>query len=62
MISFDNVESFVVKGKYIKKTGLKGFSMWQAGDDYHDLLLDGIRSGAGFDTAKTYKRNWNWNL
>jgi chitinase len=62
MISFNNAKSFAAKGNYIKKTGLKGFSMWEAGDDYHDLLLDSIRSAAGFNTAYSYKRNWSWNL
>ncbi|KAG2364062.1 glycoside hydrolase family 18 protein [Suillus spraguei] len=42
MISFDNVQSFAAKGKYIKKTKLRGFSMWEAGGDYHDMLLDSI--------------------
>jgi chitinase len=62
MISFNNAKSFAAKGNYIKKTGLKGFSMWEAGDDYHDLLLDSIRSAVGFNTAYSYKRNWSWNL
>ena len=61
MISFDNAQSFSAKGNYIKKTGLKGFSMWEAGGDYYDLLLDSLRCAAGFDNQYTYKRNWNWN-
>ncbi|KAI9571660.1 glycoside hydrolase family 18 protein [Boletus coccyginus] len=60
MISFDDPQSFAAKGNYIKGAGLKGFSMWNAGDDYNDLLLDSIRSAAGFDTPYTYKRDWNW--
>jgi len=60
MISFDDPQSFAAKGNYIKETGLKGFAMWEAGGDYNDLLLDSIRSAVGFDTASTYKRNWNW--
>ncbi|KAG1806095.1 glycoside hydrolase superfamily [Suillus subaureus] len=42
MISFDNVQSFAAKGKYIKDTKLRGFSMWEAGGDYNDMLLDSI--------------------
>jgi len=48
MISFDNAQSFAVKGNYIKSTGLAGFSMWEAGGDSHDILLDSIRAAAGF--------------
>ncbi|KAF5345070.1 hypothetical protein D9758_010416 [Tetrapyrgos nigripes] len=36
MISFDNPDAFV------------GFSMWEAGGDHNDLLLDAIRGTAGF--------------
>ncbi|KAG2135820.1 glycoside hydrolase family 18 protein [Suillus clintonianus] len=42
MISFDNVKSFAAKGEYIKNTGLRGFSMWEAGGDYKDMLLNSI--------------------
>jgi chitinase len=42
MVSFDNVQSFAAKGEYIKNTKLRGFSMWEAGGDYHDMLLDSI--------------------
>ena len=47
MVSFDNAESFAAKGSYIKQTGLRGFSMWEAGGDYDDILLDSIRSATG---------------
>ncbi|KAG9316848.1 glycoside hydrolase family 18 protein [Chiua virens] len=49
MVSFDNAQSFAVKGSYIKETGIRGFAMWEAGGDYHDILLDSIRYTAGFD-------------
>ena len=49
MVAFDNAQSFAAKGKYIRETGLRGFAMWEAGGDYHDTLLDSIRSEAGFD-------------
>jgi chitinase len=42
MISFDNVQSFAAKGKYIKNTKLRGFAMWEAGGDYDNMLLDSI--------------------
>ncbi|KAI9571659.1 glycoside hydrolase family 18 protein [Boletus coccyginus] len=48
MVSFDNARSFAVKGRYIKETGLRGFAMWEAGGDYHDILLDSIKRTAGF--------------
>jgi chitinase len=43
MISFDNTQSFAAKGKFIQETGLRGFTMWEAGGDYDDMLLDSIR-------------------
>ncbi|KAG2039741.1 glycoside hydrolase family 18 protein [Suillus americanus] len=42
MVSFDNVESYAAKGKYIKNAGLRGFAMWEAGGDYNNMLLDSI--------------------
>ncbi|KAG0696955.1 glycoside hydrolase family 18 protein [Suillus ampliporus] len=47
MISFDNTQSFAAKGEFIKKTGLRGFSMWEAGGDYNDMLLDSIIDAVG---------------
>ncbi|KAL0566408.1 hypothetical protein V5O48_015607 [Marasmius crinis-equi] len=47
MVAYDSVDSFNAKGKYIASKGLAGFAIWQAGGDYKDLLLDGIRKGAG---------------
>ncbi|KAG0692802.1 glycoside hydrolase family 18 protein, partial [Suillus ampliporus] len=47
MISFDNTQSFAAKGEYIKKTGLRGFAMWEAGGDYNDMLLDSIIKAVG---------------
>ncbi|KAG1812215.1 glycoside hydrolase family 18 protein [Suillus subaureus] len=46
MVSFDNVESYAAKGKYIKNTGLRGFAMWEAGGDYNNMLLDSIINAA----------------
>jgi chitinase len=51
MVSFDDTKSFVFKGYFIKKLGLRGFSMWQAGGDYNNMLLDAIRDGAGFQSS-----------
>lgn len=36
------------KGKFIKDNGLRGFSMWEAGGDYNDLLIDAVRSGGEY--------------
>ncbi|KAG2135821.1 glycoside hydrolase family 18 protein [Suillus clintonianus] len=47
MVSFDNIPSFAAKGEYIKDAGLRGFSMWQAGGDHNDLLLDSIIDAFG---------------
>ncbi|QRW26296.1 chitinase [Rhizoctonia solani] len=47
-VAFDNAESFAAKGKFINATGLRGFAMWEAGGDFDDILLDSIRSAAGF--------------
>ncbi|PFH53950.1 glycoside hydrolase family 18 protein [Amanita thiersii Skay4041] len=43
LVSFENAMSFSIKGAYIRESGLKGFAMWEAGGDYHDVLLDAIR-------------------
>ncbi|EIW83531.1 glycoside hydrolase family 18 protein, partial [Coniophora puteana RWD-64-598 SS2] len=43
MVSYDNVESFKMKGEFIKNNRLRGFAMWEAGGDYSDILLDAIR-------------------
>ncbi|KIK69304.1 glycoside hydrolase family 18 protein [Collybiopsis luxurians FD-317 M1] len=47
LISYDNVESFTLKGEFIKNAGLGGFSMWEAAGDLNDTLLDSILSGMG---------------
>ncbi|KAL0580742.1 hypothetical protein V5O48_001300 [Marasmius crinis-equi] len=46
MVSFDNARSFAAKGEFIRTNGLAGFSMWEAGGDSNDILLDAIRSTA----------------
>ncbi|KAF8508014.1 chitinase [Hysterangium stoloniferum] len=46
-VSFDDIAAFTAKGKLIKENSLRGFALWEAGGDYGDLLLSGIRSGAG---------------
>ncbi|EUC54057.1 glycoside hydrolase family 18 protein [Rhizoctonia solani AG-3 Rhs1AP] len=48
LVGFDNAASFTAKGQFINTTGLRGFAMWETGGDYDDILLDAIRSGAGF--------------
>ncbi|KAG8682501.1 hypothetical protein FRC11_014788, partial [Ceratobasidium sp. 423] len=47
-VAFDNAASFAAKGQFINATGLRGFAMWEVGGDYDDILLNAIRSGAGF--------------
>ncbi|KAG8759170.1 hypothetical protein FRC12_009832, partial [Ceratobasidium sp. 428] len=48
MVSYDNARSFAAKGSFIQTFGLRGFSIWEAGGDFNDILLDSIRSSAGF--------------
>ncbi|KAJ1300608.1 hypothetical protein OPQ81_002262 [Rhizoctonia solani] len=48
LVAFDNAASFTAKGQFINATGLRGFALWEAGGDFDDILLDAIRSGAGF--------------
>jgi chitinase len=47
MIAFDNAQSFAAKGKFIKSKKLRGFSLWEAGGDSNDILLDSIRKAVG---------------
>ncbi|KAG8705798.1 hypothetical protein FRC09_002754 [Ceratobasidium sp. 395] len=42
------MQSDAVKGSFIRSLGLCGFVMWEAGGDFDDILLDSIRSSAGF--------------
>lgn len=39
-VSYDDAESFAAKGHFINTQGLLGFTMWEAGGDYQDILLD----------------------
>ncbi|KAF8813893.1 glycoside hydrolase family 18 protein [Phlegmacium glaucopus] len=41
-VSYDNPRSFAAKGGFIHSMGLKGFTLWEAGGDFHDALLDSI--------------------
>ena len=47
MVAFDDATSFAAKGDFIKTSNLRGFAMWEAGGDYHDILLDSIRAASG---------------
>ncbi|KAI0076134.1 chitinase [Panus rudis PR-1116 ss-1] len=49
MVSFDDAKAFAAKGKFIADSNLRGFAMWEAGGDFHDILLDSIRQGAGLE-------------
>ncbi|KAG5648828.1 hypothetical protein DXG03_000177 [Asterophora parasitica] len=48
MVSYDNAQSFTAKGKFIKTKALRGFAMWEAGGDHKSILVNSIRSAAGF--------------
>ncbi|KAL0579745.1 hypothetical protein V5O48_002239 [Marasmius crinis-equi] len=48
VVSFDDAKTYAAKGNYIADAGLAGFAMWEAGGDYHDILLDSIRQGCRF--------------
>jgi len=48
MISYDNADSFAAKGEFIKSESLRGFTIWEEGGDYNNILLDSIRQAAGF--------------
>ncbi|KAI0829744.1 chitinase [Trametes gibbosa] len=52
MVSFDDAHSFAAKGEFIKKEKLRGFSMFEAGGDPANILINSIRSAAGFPTKK----------
>jgi len=47
-IAYDDASSFSAKGGFIKSTGLRGFAMWETGGDSNDILINSIRSSAGF--------------
>ncbi|KAH9926799.1 glycoside hydrolase superfamily [Fomitopsis serialis] len=44
MVSYDNAESFLAKGQYIREAGLRGWAMWEAASDYNNTLVEAIRS------------------
>lgn len=48
MISYDNADSFSAKGEFIQSESLRGFTIWEEGGDYNNILLDSIRQAAGF--------------
>ncbi|KAK2466027.1 hypothetical protein APHAL10511_001669 [Amanita phalloides] len=43
MVSYDDAKAFSMKGSFIQSRGIRGFSMWEAGGDFNDILLDAIR-------------------
>ncbi|KIJ63207.1 glycoside hydrolase family 18 protein [Hydnomerulius pinastri MD-312] len=47
MVSYDNAQSFTAKGQYINQAGLLGFSMYEAGGDYNNILVSAINTGMG---------------
>ena len=48
MISYDDATSFEAKGAFVAKNNMRGFAMWEMASDMNDILIDAIRSGAGF--------------
>ncbi|KAG6327916.1 hypothetical protein ID866_11173 [Astraeus odoratus] len=48
MISYDDSASFSAKGMYIKSQGLHGYSLWEEGGDYNNILLNSIKQAAGY--------------
>ena len=42
------LQSFAAKGKFILDTKLRGFSMWEAGGDYNNILVNSIREAGGY--------------
>jgi len=48
-VSYDSPRAFAAKGSFIKSTNLRGFSIWEAGGDRDDILLDSVRTAAGFE-------------
>ena len=45
MVSYDDATSFEAKGRWIKDTGLAGYSMFEAAGDMDDILLNAIDKG-----------------
>jgi len=45
MVSFDDPRAFTAKGQFITTKKLRGFSLWEAGGDQNDMLLDAIIGG-----------------
>ena len=48
MVSFDDAKSVKAKGEFIKNYGLRGWAMWEAAGDYHNILIDSVREGGGY--------------
>lgn len=48
MISYDDATSFEAKGALVAKNNMRGFALWEMASDINDILIDAIRSGAGF--------------
>ncbi|KIY49515.1 chitinase [Fistulina hepatica ATCC 64428] len=41
-VSFDDADSVAAKGEFIIDNGLRGFSIWETGGDYNNILLNSI--------------------
>ncbi|TFY66433.1 hypothetical protein EVG20_g4659 [Dentipellis fragilis] len=49
-VAYDDATSYQMKGNFVKSNGLRGFAMWETGGDYKDILVNSIRSAAGFSS------------
>ena len=49
MTFLSSLQSYAAKGKFILDTNLRGFSMWEAGGDFDDILLNSIREAGGYE-------------
>ncbi|KAJ3934178.1 MAG: glycoside hydrolase [Lentinula lateritia] len=58
-VSYDNVQSFALKGEFIKNNGLGGFAMWEAAGDLNDTLLDSIQSAISTSSVTSNNPNSN---
>ncbi|KAJ3513907.1 hypothetical protein NLJ89_g2690 [Agrocybe chaxingu] len=59
-VSYDNPESYAIKGGFVHSMGLKGFAMWEAGGDFKDALLDSILPSSA--AQQSYGNLFMWNM
>ncbi|KDQ60128.1 glycoside hydrolase family 18 protein [Jaapia argillacea MUCL 33604] len=47
LVSYDDARSFAAKGQFINDQQLLGFSIWEVGGDYNNILIDAISTSIG---------------